>query len=97
MPRRTRWPASFEASNEAQRAESSCFPGTALLSYLSPKVAPKVSADPIGIASLESRVKFMLDDFAAGAGRKFRFPGAPIEDYDGVFEVLDAGSSLAAA
>ncbi|MGO9720329.1 MAG: hypothetical protein ACLPOA_07015 [Methylocella sp.] len=33
----------------------------------------------------------MLDDFTAGAGRKFRFHGAPIEDYDGVFEVLDAG------
>ena len=33
----------------------------------------------------------MLDDFTAGAGRKFSFHGAPIEDYDGVFEVLDAG------
>jgi hypothetical protein len=34
---------------------------------------------------------FMLDDFTAWAGRKFRFPGAPIEDHDSVLEVLDAG------
>ena len=33
----------------------------------------------------------MLDDFTAGADRKFRFCGALIEDYDGVLEVLDAG------
>jgi hypothetical protein len=33
----------------------------------------------------------MLDDFTAGTGRKFSFHGAPIEDYDGVLEVLDAG------
>jgi len=33
----------------------------------------------------------MLDDFTAGAGRKFCFRGAPIEDYDGVLEVLDGG------
>jgi hypothetical protein len=33
----------------------------------------------------------MLDDFTARAGRKFRFRGALIEDYDGVLEVLDAG------
>jgi hypothetical protein len=33
----------------------------------------------------------MLDDFTAGADRKFRFRGAPIEDYDSMLEVLDAG------
>ena len=29
--------------------------------------------------------------FYRQAGRKFRFHGAPIEDYDAVLEVLDAG------
>jgi hypothetical protein len=39
----------------------------------------------------------MLDDFTAGARRKFRFRGAPIEDYEVCSKFSTPVSSLAAA